>query len=347
MLVLAGCKKDDAPATTDFQTLKRTVLVDFSTHVALASYKDLRDASLTLNASIQALETAQTGINLTAAQNDWKAMRGIWEQCEGFLFGPVDVNEYDPYMDTWPTDYTQIDSLISSRTPLEVTDIEQIPLSLRGYHPLEYLLFGQGGSRQPGDFTPRQLKYMSSLTTDISNTCTKLYGSWAGTPENYAVQVAQSGTPQSAAYPKMQNAYLDIVDGMAGICEEVGEAKIKDPYDARDPQVVESPYSGNSWTDFENNLRGLQNVYLGHYKTHGLGLADLVAAKNKALDTKMQGQINAAISSFATVKAMPFEQSILSAAERSKIQRIMDALATLKTTLEDELRPFVLQYITD
>jgi len=55
---------------------------------------------------------------------------------------------------------------------------------------------------------------------------------------------------------------------------------MKEPYDAQDPKIVESPYSGNSIADFKNNIIGLQNVYLGRYKTDGHGLNDLVASKN-------------------------------------------------------------------
>lgn len=349
-LLAIGCKKDETPtnvAPVDFQTLKREVLTDFANNVALPSYKDLRDAAGTLKTSVAALETSTTDANLDRARADWKAMRSIWEQCEGFLFGPVDIHEYDPQMDTWPTDYAQIDSLLASGAPLEVGDIEQIAYSLRGYHPLEYLLFGVNGSRKPADLSPRELKYLTSLTADLANITSRLYNSWAGAPENYALQVSRSGTPQSTAYEKMQHAYLDIVGGMIEICEEVGEGKIYDPFMERDPEIVESPYSGNSWADFEDNLRGLQNVYLGRYKGQGKGVADLVAAKNKSLDNKIQGQINAALSSFATVRSVPFEKGILINAERVKIQKVMDVLASLKTTLEGELKPFVLQYIND
>ncbi len=349
-LLAVGCKKDEAPAPAapvDFQTLKREVLTDFSHKVALASYADLRDAASKLQGSVAALESNTNEAHLDQARADWKAMRSIWEQCEGFLFGPVDVNEYDPQMDTWPTDYNQIDSLLASGASLEPGDIAHIAYSLRGYHPLEYLLFGNNGERKPSDLSARELKYLTSLSADLSGICTQLYNSWAGAPESYALQVAQSGTPQSTAYEKMQHAYLDIVGSMIEICEEVGEGKIYDPFMERDPQIVESPYSGNSWADFEDNLRGLQNVYLGRYKEQGRGVADLVAAKNKSLDHKIQGRINAALSSFATVRGVPFEKGILITAERVKIQKVMDVLNTLKTTLEEELQPFVIQYVTD
>ena len=61
-----------------------------------------------------------TDANLTAAQTSWKNLRNVWEQCEGYLFGPVEDNEYDPQMDTWPTDANEFDSLLSSNNALGV-----------------------------------------------------------------------------------------------------------------------------------------------------------------------------------------------------------------------------------
>ena len=94
-------------------------------------------------------------------------MRETWEQCEGFLFGPVEDNDYDPNMDTWPTDYTQMDSLLASTNPLEVSDIQNLTLSLRGYHPIEYIIFGDHGSRKAADITARQKKYMISFANKL------------------------------------------------------------------------------------------------------------------------------------------------------------------------------------
>jgi len=119
---------------------------------------------------------------------------------------------------------------------------------------------------------------------------------------------------------------------------------MKEPFDAMDPAIVESPYSGNSLIDFKNNIIGLQNVYLGKYKTDGKGLNDLVAAKNKALDNKLQAQMTAAINSFDNI-TVNYETAIIS--QRVQAQATMNALETLKTTLDEELKPFVIQYITD
>jgi predicted lipoprotein len=345
LLTAVGCKKDDDSNNTsvDFNTLKKEVLTDFTNKVAVAGYKDLDEASVNLYNSLQTLNNDPSEVNLQSARQSWKDMRGLWEQCEGFLFGPVEDNDYDPNMDTWPTDHVQLDSLLNSNNPLTLADIQSATLSLRGYHPLEYILFGTDGNRTAASLTARQKTYMISLAEDLKGTCHDLYLSWTVAPTLFANQVINAGNG-SDKYAKQQEVFIALCDGLAGICEEVGGGKMKEPFDAQDPAIVESPYSGNSLTDFKNNIIGLQNVYLGKYKEDGKGLNDLVAAKNKALDNKIQNQIGAAIGSFGNI-TVPFEQAIIS--QRVQVQQTMTALGTLQTTLETELKPFIIQYITD
>lgn len=344
LLFIASCKKDDNPATTvDFETVKTNAIKNFTNNIAVGTYSDLNNAAIKLNTSILALNSSATETNLATARTDWKNMRAIWEQSEGFLFGPVADNDYDPKMDTWPTDFNEMETLLASSDPLTVSSIEAKPLTLRGYHPIEYILFGTDGNRTASSITARQKTYMVSLSADLKNTCEALYTAWTGSA-NYAAEVLNAGG-SSTVYKTKKELFIALVDGMAGICEEVGGGKILEPYTAKDSSIVESPYSGTSMIDFRNNIIGLQNVYLGRYGSkEGTGIKDLVAAKNKSLDNKIQGQIAAAIAAINNV-TVPFELAIFD--QRVQTKAAMDALATLQTTLEDELNPFVVQYITD
>lgn len=341
---LTACKKDSDSPEDNFEDLKTTVLIDFTNIVALPTYQQLNNKALFFKSAIQNLNTNATEANLTIAKDAWKDMRSTWEQSEGFLFGPVEDNDYDPHMDTWPTDYVQMDSLMNSTNPLSLTDIQALTLSLRGYHPIEYILFGNHGNRTAASISSRQKEYMVSLTTDLQSTCEALYQSWSSAPVNYSSQVINAGNG-STVYQTKKEAYLAIAGAMVAICEEVGEGKMKEPFDAMDPNLVESPYSGNSIADFKNNIIGLQNVYLSRFgNTTGKGISNLVASKNIALDNQIKNQIQAAINSFDNIN-MYFEEAIIH--QRPLCQQTMDALGTLKNTLENQLLPFIIQYITD
>lgn len=334
-------KAPEISGNGNFSTLEQTVLNDFTNNVALNSYLNLSVKATALNTSLQNLNANATDANLASAQQAWKDIRSVWEQSEGFLFGPVEDNDYDPNMDTWPTDYIQMDSLLASNNALQVSDIQSLTLSLRGFHPIEYIIFGDQGNRTAAQLTARQKLYMTNLSTDITGICNDLYLSWSSAPINFAQQVITAGKG-STKYAKRQEVFMAITGALIGICEEVGEGKMTDPFLAKDPQLVESPYSGNSTLDFKNNIIGLQNVYMG--LNGGKGLKDLVAAKNKSLDNTIQSQITAAINSFDNI-TLPYGEAIIN--QRTQIQQTMGLLGTLKETLETKLLPFIQQNILD
>lgn len=349
-VLFAACSDNETvtPPADDFATLQQTVLNDFTTKVAIPYYSDLDVAAQQLYTDVQTLNTTTTEENLTKAKESWKAMRTIWEQSEGYLFGPVEDNDYDPNMDTWPTDYDQLDSVLASSNALTVADIQSFTLSLRGYHPLEYILWGKKGNRTAAELTAREKLYMVSLMEDIKGTCHALYESWTAAPTNYANEVTTAGKG-SSKYAKRQEVFIAINDAMTGICEEVGKSeegtgKIYEPYIAKDSNIVESPYSNNSMIDFKNNIQGAYNVYLGKYKEQGKGISDLVKAKNINLDNEIKAKFEASIGSFSTV-TVSFEDAIYT--QRVQLQGIMDKLGALKEELDENLHDFIITNITD
>ncbi len=340
-IFFSGCHKADTDTPNTFPATEQNVIDDFTNDVALSQYADLANAAIDLNTKITMLNDNATDANLTAAQNSWRALRTVWEQCEGFLFGPVEDNDFDPQMDTWPTDANQFDSLLESTNPLELANIQALPYNLRGFHPVEYLIFGENGSKKASDLTAREKKYIVSATIDIVNICNSINASWTEAPINFAEQVQTAGNG-STVYTSKQDLFMAIVGAMQDICEEVGEGKMKEPFDARDPKIVESPYSGNSTADFKNNITGLQTVYVG--RNGSSGISTLVSLRNKSLDNKIRSQITTAINSFDNITE-PYEKAIID--QRSQIQQTMDAVNTLDETLEEELIPFIQQQVKD
>ncbi len=338
-------KANDGGGSTgsDFTTLETSVITDFTNNTAIGQYAGLSNAAVTLNATITTLNSTTTEANLLAAQSSWKGIRTNWEQCEGFLLGPVEASDYDPNTDTWPTDYQQMDSLLASSNPLETTDMANLPQSLRGYHPLEYIIFGKGNGRTASDLTPRLKQYMVSLAGDILyNNVQPLYNSWTAAPTLYSSQVLNAGSSTSTEFSTRLELFKTIVASMAGICEEVGTNKMYEPFINTDSTITESPYSSNTLIDFKNNIIGVQVVYLG--VNGGKGISNLVAAKNQNLDNQMKAAIQSAISSFDNITER-YELAIYN--QRPQIQQTMAQLATLQALLEGDLNDFMIQYIKD
>lgn len=341
---LTACHKatENGSGVQDFDSLETQVINDFTNNLVFYRYNALLNSCVNMQSSVATLTGQTTDVNLTQSKLDWKNLRSNWEQSEGFLLGPVESNDYDPNTDTWPTDYVQMDSLLASSNPLATGDVKNLPQSLRGYHPLEYMLWGEGGSRTASNFTDREKLYMTSLINDIlSNNVQPLFNDWFLGSDNYSTQVLTAGKG-STEFSSRQALFLNIQSVMSDICNEVGTSKMYEPFVARDSTITESPYSGNTLIDFKSNIMGLQQVYMG--LNGGKGLKDLVAAKNLQLDQKIQAQINAALNSFDQI-TVRYEVAIFT--QRVQVQQTMDQLAALNTLLENDFKNFLIQYIKD
>jgi hypothetical protein len=183
----------------------------------------------------------------------------------------------------------------------------------------------------------------------LYNNVQPLLDSWNGGQVNYAQSILTSGSSTNQVYATRQAFFLDVCgdNGMAGICNEVGEedpdGKMYEPFITRDSTITESPYSDNSLTDFKNNIIGAQNVYMG--LLGGKGIKDLVAAKNKSLDNQIQAQFTATIASFDNILPERYEQAILD--NRSKVQTVLSQIQTLQSLLDNDLVDFIKQNVKD
>lgn len=327
-LTLAGvsCSKDnDDNDGDDTKALQTQVLADASV-VCRTSYQDMYTKAVALQTSVTALNTTTNADNLTACRNNWKAMRTTWEQTEAWLFGPVAENQIDPRIDTWPVDFNALNDIINGTDVLNEAYVSGLDESLKGFHPIEYLLWGQDGNKTAAQFTLRQKQYLVALTANLVKLTTEVRDSWVS--EGYDKTFAAGG----------KASMLQLVDGMAGIAEEVGTGKMKEPFDAADAKLEESPFAKNSITDFTNNIKGIMVMYQSKFTTDGTGLEDFVRAKNLSLDANIKAKHAAAIAALAAI-TKPFGEAITS--EQPKVQNAMDKIGELQTVLEEDLKEFV------
>lgn len=128
-----------------------------------------------------------------------------------------------------------------------------------------------------------------------------------------------------------------IIDGCMDIANEVGNAKIGDPYDlyksGRTTEAlyaVESWYSWHSIDDYSNNILSVRNAYFGSRNglvaTHSL--ATLIAANNTTLDNQVREAIQTAYDAIQAIPA-PFRNNI----GAPEVQTAMQACNDLDETL--------------
>jgi predicted lipoprotein len=345
-IVFVACKKEpeqfiNQPATNN--NLNSDILNYFSVNVAQAIYNDLNAKSQQLYSAVLILDTATNNTNLNACRQFWRDARSAWEQSEGFLFGPVATENIDPRIDTWPTDYVALDSVLASNAVFSDAYINNLDDALRGFHPIEYLLFGLNGNKDAAQLTIREKQYLIALCSNLKSLTFELAMSWnPTTTNNYHYEFAMAGH-SSNVYSSKRLAFEELVNAMIGICEEVGEGKIGEPFAAQNPMLEESPFSNNSIADFTDNMRSVQNCYLGKYFNDGLGLEDLVKTKNLSLDGMIKNKINSAIVALNSI-TIPFGQAIIT--QQLQVTNAQNAINDLKNTLENNLLPFV-QYYTN
>ncbi len=342
LLAVTACNDDNDKVPAIDETLNTQILSDFSTGVASATYTELQAKATTFNTQVATFKANKSDANLAALQQTWKEARLVWEQTEAHLFGPVSTENIDPRIDTWPVNFTDLDAQLASNNSFSESYIDGLDDALKGFHPIEYLIFGNGGAKKAANFTTRQVEYLEGLALNLKKLTSELGGDWDPTSasSNYISAVSKAGAG-STEYPTQKAAFEELVNAMAGICDEVANGKLAEPYEQKDPSLEESPFASNSITDFTNNIKGVQNVYLGKYKTDGKGLEDLVKLHNLSLDNDIKAKLDAAISSLGKITD-PFGTAITT--QSVQIQNAMDAINELKEVLEGDLLTFVQQH---
>ena len=342
-LALAACSSKDANPVApepepdpgyDFSP----ILTDFADKTVIPTYKDLSDKASELLTAVQNLRANPSPATLSTARAKWVASRSPWEKSEGFLFGPVDFNGFDPALDTWPVNRADLEAVLSSDTPLTKSSVDNLDNTLKGFHTIEFLLFDQGGVKTIADFTPRQYDYLIATAELLKDAAVSLHTSWIASGENFRAQVVNAGAG-SNTYTTQKAAVQEMINGMVGIADEVGNGKIADPFTERDTRLVESQFSFNSLLDFQDNIRSIQNVYMGGYNVEAVGLDEFVNGKAPALDQRFQTEIQTAIAEIGKI-SFPFRDALTT--DGPQITAAQQAIATVQQTLERDILPLVL-----
>lgn len=340
-IIFSSCRKaklaDETTSSTN-STLKKDILVDLSANVIYATYTDLAYNANILQTSIVTFSNTPNASNLAASQQAWKNVRSVWELGEGFLFGPVSIDNIDPRIDTWPINFSRLDSVLSSSAIFTTTYMDNLEESLKGFHPIEYLLFGSNGNKIASSFTTRELDYLAALSINLNTLCNQAKSSWNPLlTGNYSKEFNTAGTG-SSIYLTQRSAYEQVMDAMIDICDEVANGKIAEPYINQNPALEESPFASNSIIDFTDNIKSVQNMYLGKYICDGKGLEDLIKVNNLSMDGAIKTRIANSLNALGNV-TVPFGQAISS--QQTQVQNCMQSINDLKNYLETTVKPYI------
>lgn len=186
--------------------------------------------------------------------------------------------------------------------------------------------------------------YMVNVANLLKKDATVLYDDWTKSyngGKSYAVIFKEHQPPYTSAISCVEQ----LIDGCFDIANEVGTAKIGEPYDffkagktEEALYAVESWYSWHSRDDYRNNIYSIRNAYYGSRDgaISDKSLSALIAETNPALDEKVKKVIaDAAVAIYAIPD--PFRNHIAS----EETQKAMDACQNLADVLDKELKPAV------
>ena len=299
-LVKANTTIGSAQLSADQENYLRETLRNIVNNVIVPTYTQLGNEVEQLEATQHGLNTSTiTQNDVNTACDHFKKARQYWELSEAFLMGAASDFDIDPTIDSWPLNRTLLLSYFKNGMSQEALE----DATILGFHALEFILFRNGNPRQVSElqgndtyknFTSvsgaQELAYAQTICTLLKQRTYQLQVAWEGetaanksradvvkaanlsitTPYglSYGSNLVNAGISGSkSTFPTLQTAIAQVLSDDEGSCvaiaNEVGTAKISNPFSAGDISYVESPYSYNSITDFCDNIRSIRNVWLG------------------------------------------------------------------------------------
>jgi uncharacterized iron-regulated protein len=332
--------------TSNIENLEAAVVRSFSDSVVIPTYQQLVEEADKLVSIVATFASQPSKENLQAAQETWLATRIPWEQSEAFAFGPASSLGYDGDLDDWPVNETDVTAVLKSNNSLTKDYVATLQTTQKGFHTIELLLFGTNNDKTVSDFTPRELELLQVLTLAFQQSANDLTTSWVKGVEGnrpYREVLATAGDPSNPAYPTVDAAVEEILQGIIGCLDEVANEKIGEPLETGDTLGFESRFSHNSLNDFKNNLSSVENAYLGTIsdaESTGESLSDLIAANNPQLDSQVKAELQKAIKLLNEIPD-PIETNLDDTETVATTTEAKNAIASLFETMENQVLPVI------
>lgn len=371
---LGSCDDNNNPdmdpgiTTTEKEEMLQAACTQFVNKTVVTTYKSLADLTEKLASQLKELKTNKTDANVKATCEIFLQARAQWELSEAFLFGAATDFGIDPHIDSWPLDLDGLLDELSNKKHIESMNTEEGDIwagaklgpELLGFHGIEYIIFKEGSPRPAVELSDGELIYATAVAGDLRNKCFQLEASWAGengtTAGRYAMVTEElelkvnvndgensygdnmlKAGQAGSTYTTWVAAGQAIIDGCKTIADEVGASKIGKPHSGEDKNYIESPYSHNSITDFYDNIRSIENAYMGgaDEKNRGSSLHDYIAKVNPDLDKQVTTAISSALAKIKAMKA-PFVLNYTDASCQDAIDACK-SLDSLLSTAKAEL----------
>lgn len=338
---ITGCGSDSNDPTVgraalNASTTSQAKIDAVADNVIRATYVTLETNSAALKTALTGFDSNVTAANVTVAREAWRAVRAPWESSEAYIVSttPSVGNATDGNTDSWP-----VSSVGDIQAGLTAWDGDSLTIQsadgeIKGFHTIEYYLFGDGTAVETSTSAATRLnassnaqgKYLKALGSAFEHDMSGLTTIW--TVQDDAATAGEDETGSGIATFKGLNkadAAANLIQGCVDIATEVGDGKIDAPLGdgTIDTTKVESQFSWNSSADFYNNIYSIKKVWEGGLMNLAT-IAGVPATKTEAVTAA----ITEALSKIALISDLNTANVIAGTEEISSTNSFRNKLTT-------------------
>lgn len=283
-LLLTQCKKKskDEELNADDSFDKAGMLANIGENVIMPAYSNLKKSVDSLSESTDAFLKNPSILTLQIVQTTFKNAYIRYESASSFELGPADAELLRGSVNVFPCDTPKINSKIikGSFDFSTVSDID-----VRGFPAIDFLLFNdQNNDVVLARFTTNvnatnTKTYLQALVAELKRKTDAINAGWSVSGGNYIAHFKSDlsssvGSPLALLVNQFNYDFENLKNARIGI--PLGKKSMGTTF----PNKVEAFYSGKSLELAIQQIKSIENIYLGRDENgnDGLGFDDYLTA---------------------------------------------------------------------
>ena len=319
-LLLTQCKKkSNEELDQDHSFDKAAMLSNIGENIILPAYDQLKSAVDSLHESADAFIKNPSVSSLQITQQRFLNAYVRYESASIFEFGPADAELFRGSVNIFPCDTNKINSKIAAGN-FDIATVSD--LDVKGFPALDFLLFGSSNnevilSKYTSAVNATNARiYLQTLIADLKYKTDVIHKGWDVNHGNYITKFKNNlGSSVGSSLGLLINQFNYDYENLKNA--RIGIPSGKKSMGTVFPNKVEAFYSGKSLMLAIEQLKSIENIYLGRDAkgNDGLGFDDYLAAlktqhPSGPLNEVIKNKILSAKSKLAAIQP-PLSQAIL------------------------------------
>jgi predicted lipoprotein len=343
---IIGCF-DGGTQNRDVNFDRQGLLTHWADHLVLPAYRNLAEATETLEAEIEAFTETPDSARAMAARAALRQAWLAWQSTSAYEFGPAAEAILRQRMNTFPTNTGRIENNIAAGT----WDLEIVTnLTAKGFPALDYLL--HASEIEGGDLislftdsvnSDSRRAYTRALALEVAAQSKAVLKAWESSEGNYRAEfIDKQGTDIGSSLGEAVNQFIFDYELLKNpkIGIPLGIKTLGDPLEKQ----VEGYYAGYSLELAKAQIAASENFFRGRTEDDvegidGIGLDDYLLAlgdryQSGELAQSILDQYAAATAALNAIPA-PLSQAILD--ETELVQKAYEELQRMVVLIKTDL----------